>query len=150
MKTWKNYQINYGKYNKNITYSGYKENINKFSHSKRRPRITWLQKYKNSIIYSNIFRYKNINNNNNIFIIKRDQLWNYHCDDGPAIIGKNIKEWFYHGKRHHEGGPAIVHTIYHWLYGDINVHLEWYHEGNKLPCSTQEEYVRLIKLKVFW
>jgi hypothetical protein len=27
---------------------------------------------------------------------------------------------------------------------------EWWIGGNKLPCQTQEEFERLIKLKAFW
>lgn len=83
-------------------------------------------------------------------IIKRDALWRLHCADGPAVVDKNRKEWWLHGKRHREGGPAIINTVKHWLYGDVNTHMEWYHDDKKLPCNSQNEYIRYTNLKAFW
>ena len=83
-------------------------------------------------------------------IIKRDYFGYYHCNNGPAVISKNRKEWFQHGKRHCEDGPAIIESIHHWLYGDISVHMEWYHDDKKLPCNTQDEYIAYMQLKSFW
>lgn len=82
--------------------------------------------------------------------VKYDSSWRYHADNEPAIIDKTLKEWWHHGKRHREDGPAITDSTYHWLYGDIFTRLEWYYDGKKLSCSTQEEFERFMKMKVFW
>lgn len=41
---------------------------------------------------------------------------------------------------HRLDGPAI----------DSCTNLEWWFEGDKVECSTQEIFEKLIKLKIFW
>ncbi len=64
-----------------------------------------------------------------------------HRVDGPAIINDVFKVWYYHGIIHREDGPAIE-------YADGGK--EWFINGFKFNCSSQEEFERTIKLKVFW
>ena len=66
----------------------------------------------------------------------------YHREDGPAVVGINgvRQEWWIHGVLHREDGPAIV---------DCNKST-WYLKGSQINCSSQEEFERLLRLKVFW
>jgi hypothetical protein len=65
-----------------------------------------------------------------------------HREDGPAIENANGDKWWYkEGKCHREDGPA-----YEGAYGSK----VWWYEGKYLFCKTQEEFLRLIKLKVLW
>lgn len=80
-----------------------------------------------------------------IHAVGRQSWWQnglYHREGGPAIIGvKGIRqEWWIHGIRHREDGPAII---------DRNKQ-SWYLKGNKINCSSQDEFERLMRLKVFW
>ena len=56
------------------------------------------------------------------------ELWkNYkgelHNENGPAVIGDDIKKWYLHGKQHREGAPAVTKegSIYQewWLNDEI-------------------------------
>lgn len=39
----------------------------------------------------------------------RDEQGKYHCESGPAIAWSDgLEEWWLHGNRHREGGPAIT------------------------------------------
>jgi hypothetical protein len=51
---------------------------------------------------------------------------------------------------HRNDGSA--YTMYELsLPGDeISYHREWWHMGKKLNCSSQKEFEKLLKLKVFW
>jgi hypothetical protein len=74
------------------------------------------------------------------------RYWNnsgfLHREDGPAIeYHDGTKEWWVNGKLHREDGPAVE-----WNYGDREY---WYH-GKHIDCNTTEEFIKLIKLKVFW
>jgi hypothetical protein len=51
------------------------------------------------------------------------------------------KSWWLNGKRHREDGPAIEHS---------NGYKVWYINDVRIPCKTQEEFERLMKLKAFW
>ena len=68
-------------------------------------------------------------------------------DDGDKVWFKNNlkfngnKEWFYNGKLHRLDGPAIE---------DVDGYKEWYYEGKEIKCSSQEEFERIIKLRIFW
>jgi hypothetical protein len=65
----------------------------------------------------------------------------YHREDGPAIEYPNgDKVWFINGKLHREDGPAVE-------YHDCK---EWLINGKLMPCKTQKEFERLMRLKVFW
>lgn len=65
-----------------------------------------------------------------------------HRDTDPAIIYANgTKVWYKKGDRHRLDGPAVENrdgTKY------------WYYEGKELNVSSQEEFERLIELKLFW
>jgi hypothetical protein len=65
-----------------------------------------------------------------------------HREDGPAIeYADGDKFWFINDKRHREDGPAIE-----WGDGDKS----WYLNDKFIPCETQKEFERLMKLKAFW
>ena len=66
----------------------------------------------------------------------------YHREDGPAIEGFNgYKCWCINGKYHREDGPAVECS---------NGSKYWYLNDEKIDCKTQEEFIRLMKMKVFW
>jgi hypothetical protein len=51
------------------------------------------------------------------------------------------KRWYLDDKLHRTDGPAIEYT---------NGDKIWYLDGKLIDCSSQEEFERLLKLKVFW
>ena len=64
----------------------------------------------------------------------------FHREDGPAIeYSDGSKEWLINGKFHREDGPAIE-------YNDGTKY--WY--INDEVIETEEEYWRLINLKLLW
>jgi hypothetical protein len=88
----------------------------------------------------------------------------YHNSKGPAAIFDNGNySWYKHGTLHRIGGPAVKYGgklmwfmdgKYHRLDGpaifeDEHISL-WYFHGKHIECSSQEEFERLIKLKMFW
>jgi len=89
-----------------------------------------------------------------------------HRLDGPAVIYKNGNEaWYQNGLLHREGGPArtigdsykeyAVNGNYHRLDGPAIINLNsntvlWFYEGQRINCNSQEEFEKLIKLKIFW
>jgi hypothetical protein len=56
------------------------------------------------------------------------------------------RNWFLNGKRHRLKGPAVE-----WLLdeGDEGIHNTWYYNGEVIPCKSQEEFERILKLKAF-
>jgi len=71
-----------------------------------------------------------------------------HRLDGPAILCTNGSyAWYKDGKRHRLDGPAYYLKI---AYKSLEIIKEWYFEGKKIECSSQEEFEKLIKLKAFW
>ena len=65
-----------------------------------------------------------------------------HKQNGPAI--KNVngdKLWFQDGKKHRLDGPAIEYS---------NGTKYWFYFGKYIMCSSQQEFERIIKLKLFW
>ena len=64
-----------------------------------------------------------------------------HRKNGPAIEYSNgIKYWFLNGKLHREDGPAI----------EYHDHKRWYINHERIPCTTQKQFERLMRLKAFW
>lgn len=66
----------------------------------------------------------------------------FHRENGPAvelISGGCI--WFLNGLKHRLDGPALDSGFGHKL---------WYYKGQKINCTTQDEFVKLLKLKAFW
>jgi hypothetical protein len=94
-----------------------------------------------------------------------DKNGDLHREDGPAVVfASGYKEWRIEGKLHRKYGPALV-----WATGDKEWYLNdklhrkdgpaiewyngkksWYLNGERIPCTTQEEFERLLKLKAFW
>jgi hypothetical protein len=89
-----------------------------------------------------------------------------HREDGPAIESANFygyKEWYLNNKLHREAGPAIesANGDKEWYVNDklhredgpaieaANGDKEWYVNGEHLPCTTQVQFERLMRLKAF-
>lgn len=49
--------------------------------------------------------------------------------------------WYKNGMRHREDGPAIE-----WADGTKF----WYYNGEEIVCDSQEEFEKIIKLRMFW
>jgi hypothetical protein len=65
-----------------------------------------------------------------------------HREDGPAYERVNgDKSWYIDGKLHREDGPARELE---------NGYKEWYYHGEWIKCFTQEEFKKIIKLRMFW
>jgi len=88
-----------------------------------------------------------------------------HRDDGPAVEHPTgIKVWWVNGKLHREDGPAYegmngyqewwingrLHRLDGPAYEGIDNIKYWYYEGKRINCKSQEEFEKLIKLKLFW
>jgi hypothetical protein len=74
-------------------------------------------------------------------ICETDDNGNFHREDGPAVEFDNGRYWYQHGKLHREDGPAVEYA---------NGRKLWYYHGQQINCQTNEEFVRLLKLKAFW
>lgn len=73
-----------------------------------------------------------------------------HRDDGPAIEypshqnrGKTslVYQWCQHGRLHRIDGPAII-----WSDGNQ----EWWYQDMTFNVDNQQDFERLLRLKVFW
>jgi len=65
-----------------------------------------------------------------------------HREDGAAVEYANgDKQWYLNGKCHRIDGPAVEH---------VNGYNSWYSNDQFVPCETQEQFERLMKLKAFW
>jgi hypothetical protein len=65
-----------------------------------------------------------------------------HREDGPAFEwADGSKSWWLNGKRHREDGPAIEF---------VDGFKEWWLNGQLISCTTQKQFIRLLKLKGFW
>ncbi len=66
----------------------------------------------------------------------------YHREDGTAVeyVGGS-KYWFINGKHHREDGPAIE-----WADGTKY----WYLNDKRINCSSNEEFLKLVKMRAFW
>ena len=63
--------------------------------------------------------------------------------DKPAIEYSNgTKLWYKKGFLHREGGLSAIE----WNDGEK----EWYYEGKKLEVKSNEEALRIIKMKAYW
>jgi hypothetical protein len=67
----------------------------------------------------------------------------FHRDDGPAVeyqheYTNGSKEWYIDGRLHRLDGPAIE-----WNDGDQ----EWYINGKRIDCNSNEEFLRIVKMK---
>jgi hypothetical protein len=88
-----------------------------------------------------------------------------HREDGPAIDDVNgDKKWYINGKLHRTDGPAIEYLGGDkWWFINDKIHREdgpaidnadgtkeWWINDKQILCTTQEEFERLMRLKVFW
>jgi hypothetical protein len=87
-----------------------------------------------------------------------------HREDGPAIEYVNgSKYWYLYGRCHRENGPAVEYASNKYWYQHDKLHREdgpaveyadgtkcWYYHGQQIYCQTNQEYLRLLKLKAFW
>jgi len=65
-----------------------------------------------------------------------------HREDGPALeLANGNKYWYRDGKPHREDGPAIE---------GANGEKCWFYRGTEIECKSQEEFLRLLKMKAFW
>jgi len=53
-----------------------------------------------------------------------------------------IMEHYVNNILHYEDGPAIYSLSEDWE--------AWYYKGKFIDCHSQEEFERIIKLKLFW
>jgi hypothetical protein len=66
----------------------------------------------------------------------------YHRENGPAIELNNGSEyWYKNGLRHRIDGPAIKR---------YDGTTDYWYEGQHVNCKSTKEFIKLIKLKVFW
>jgi hypothetical protein len=56
-------------------------------------------------------------------------------------VSNGNKYWYLNGRWHRIDGPAIE-------YADGT--FRWYLNGKRIPCTTQLQFKRLMKLKAFW
>jgi hypothetical protein len=65
-----------------------------------------------------------------------------HREDGPAVEGYGgHKEYYINGKLHREDGPAVEY---------YSGRKYWYINNRSVPCTTQKQFKRLMRLKAFW
>jgi hypothetical protein len=64
--------------------------------------------------------------------------------DGLVININKSKFYYKNNTLHRLNGPAYIAGI---VYGNKK---EWAYYGQLIICKTQEEFEKLIKLKVFW
>jgi len=90
----------------------------------------------------------------------------YHSfNDKPAIEWDDgDKAWYKEGRLHRVDGPACEFSVGYkcWCKEGVNHRLdgpaveckdgykEWWYIGKKVECSSTEEFLRIINLKVFW
>ena len=66
----------------------------------------------------------------------------WHRIDGPAYIaGNGDKTYCINGLLHRKDGPARDF---------VSGQKEWWVEGEYIDCKSQEEFERILKLKLFW
>lgn len=84
-----------------------------------------------------------------------------HREDGPAIEyhANGDKFWYLNGSRHRVDGPAIEYANGYkaWYVSDFlhredgpavqwpNGNVEWWLNGKRFSCSSQEEFIKMIK-----
>ena len=74
-----------------------------------------------------------------------DKIWYlnnlFHREDGPAYEwADGTKFWYLNGELHREDGPAIEYP---------NGSKYWYYKNNRIDCKDNQEFLRMIKLKMF-
>ncbi len=65
-----------------------------------------------------------------------------HREDGPAVeYASGAKYWFINGQRHREDGPAAEFS---------DGSKSWWYHGKRIDCSSNEEFLRIVKMRAFW
>ena len=64
-----------------------------------------------------------------------------HREDGPAIEYPDVKEWWIKGNQHRLDGPAMEF---------VDGPKYWYYHGKQINCNSQQEFEKIIKLRLFW
>jgi hypothetical protein len=65
-----------------------------------------------------------------------------HREGGPAVLlYEGDKSWWKNGKMHREDGPAEE------LRDGRRI---WWYEDKRIDCKNQEEFERIMKLRLFW
>jgi len=78
-----------------------------------------------------------------LYIEYKNKNNQWHRKNGPARIwGDDSEEWYYNGRCHRLDGPAISYFA--------GQDKEWYYNDEKIHCHSQEEFERLIKLRLLW
>jgi len=55
-----------------------------------------------------------------------------------------FQSWWKNGYRHKEDGPAII-------FGDNKpMPDQWWYNGERIKCNSQQEFERMLRLKAFW
>ena len=76
---------------------------------------------------------------------KNASILSHHREDGPARLYKNgDEEWLQNNLFHRIDGLA---RIFHW---NNNIIQEWWINGKKIHCKDNDEFLRIIKLKLLW
>lgn len=94
-----------------------------------------------------------------------DEDGKLHREDGPAIGNFLYEAWYKHGVLHREAGPAYIDYRYKYEVWQINGQRhredgpavlfannknEWWLNGKKLSCQSQEEFEQLMRFKAYW
>ena len=95
---------------------------------------------------------------------KRNDTRILHREDGPALeYYDGEKRWFINGKLHRKDGPAIEFAdgSKYWCINN-NLHREdgpacedadgsklWCLNDQKIDCNSNEEFLRIVKMKAF-
>jgi len=61
--------------------------------------------------------------------------------NGLKIDALGTKEWYINDELHRVDGPAIEYA---------NGDKYWYYHGTNIKVSSQEEFLRMLRLKAFW
>jgi len=91
---------------------------------------------------SDVRDYTNPNGNGFVLINYDDDTQKFEYSNGDFICAKIItyENGIKDSYKHSLVGPAVSYSY----------KKEWWIEGNKLNCSSQEEFEKLLKLKAFW
>lgn len=79
-----------------------------------------------------------------IFQKPTKQWWvdgHLHREDGPAVEQDDGGMlWYKNGKKHRDDGPAIIHC---------DGYKEWWYDDKRVDVDTNEDFLRIMKLKLF-
>jgi hypothetical protein len=89
-------------------------------------------------------------------IVNGHQCWfdengEIHREDGPAFISAHgDKQWEIHGINHRLDGPAIEWASDRDRDGNLREQSWWFYKGERISCSSQKEFEKMLKMKAFW